>query len=225
MSPDEAEARLFLHAGRPVPGYPEGRRPDEGLLRRLRPWRGSVDRELHEVLAAVCACAPVLQAEAIPRPLVAALWDLLRTARGWLGPDVARVRERAWLDAIEAVAGKLLDGQPVGRALLPAAKVMAELGAARLHPHVAGALAAALEDGDLEVRLAAARALGEAGEAAAPALEALRSSRAALPAPGTAPGDWNAVEAPLAARWRRDQVDDLRRALDRAIAAATGQRP
>jgi hypothetical protein len=73
MTPDQALERLVFHSG-----------SDEGsFLEMLRPFRGLREEILADVLTALRACGPKVNADVLSRELVGSLWAISRLGRSW----------------------------------------------------------------------------------------------------------------------------------------------
>ncbi len=86
MTPAEAKRLLLLHSF----GLDDFDDPamEVGFIGSLRPYRGLIERNFHEVMAALGVLAPQLQLGQIDAQIVSALWSICHTARAWgVHPD------------------------------------------------------------------------------------------------------------------------------------------
>src|SRR5262249_3179529 len=114
---------------------------EDGFLGSLRPYRGLHERNFHLVMEALLSVGEQLHAAPhLDRELVYAAWSICHTARSWgLAPggmlqrnrlitatDTARLKR--WVDTVEMVALRLLQGWAPHHAVSYYAEYLAEVG-------------------------------------------------------------------------------------------------
>jgi hypothetical protein len=100
MTVEDGAERLVFHA--------QSKRG--AFLDMLRPFRGLHDDVLRDVWDALKACAPMLRAEQIARPLMSAIWAISHLGRLWaLDPEGMLRRNALISDADLAKLGAFLD--------------------------------------------------------------------------------------------------------------------
>lgn len=182
MQFSEAKSLIRMHAG-----AEDGPRMATGLLGSLRPYRGLDDENFEEIVEAIAAVADHLQSGPdVDRELIHALWSMCQTARGWgvreggmlprnhlISPDDRRKLE-SWVNIIESMTLHLLWGNGLPLAISPYAEAVADARlpapGARLVPLFVGSL----KSEDADVRIYAAGALGQMGNASRDAVPTLR---------------------------------------------------
>ena len=129
MTTAEAQDLLLAHAGAsPDPSHPAFA---SGFLGMLRPYKELREQSFHEVMQALRTVAPQLQAAAIDRELISALWGICHFGRAWalengsmlqrndlITPaDADRLDE--WLSIISYAVASLLDNSGPEEAFQP----------------------------------------------------------------------------------------------------------
>jgi hypothetical protein len=118
---DEAKRKILIHAGYALSDE------DVGFLGRLRPYTGIRERDFADVVECLVSIHPTVVRESrVERELCAAIWSLceltrvliadrhgkLRTNKLITDADLERLR--AWTDAIEVFAVRMLSGLDLG---------------------------------------------------------------------------------------------------------------
>ncbi|MBW3625434.1 MAG: hypothetical protein KY468_18720 [Armatimonadetes bacterium] len=81
MTPEEAKELLSFHSGR----HEDIHHPkwDSGFLGMLRPYRGLIEENFHEVMEALQVLAPELHKDAVDAKLMDNLWAICFLAKMW----------------------------------------------------------------------------------------------------------------------------------------------
>ncbi len=122
MSPADARELLGFHSGRDE--RTADPRWEKGFLGMLRPYRGLVERNFHEVMATLAVLSAELREDKVSRDVINDLWAICHLGRTWgvhaegmlrrnqliTDDDVARLEE--WIGTISYAVMLLLEGVP-----------------------------------------------------------------------------------------------------------------
>lgn len=121
MTEDEAIEALRFHCG--ADERIDDPRWSNGFLGMLRPYQGLIERNFHEVMAAIVVLQRPLQRQDVPRVVISALWGICHYARSWGLDDGGMLRRNnlitpeeiqtldVWVNMIEDVLTTLLDSE------------------------------------------------------------------------------------------------------------------
>ncbi|RFP66160.1 hypothetical protein D0N36_05430 [Hymenobacter lapidiphilus] len=123
MNSDKALELLLLHSS--TQSNPPDDRWTTGFLGMLRPYKGLIEHNFHEVMLALRVLAPAFAEHEtqLSRPLITAVWVICHLGRAWglepegmlqrnnliLPADTERLSE--WLSIISDTVSCLLEGQ------------------------------------------------------------------------------------------------------------------
>ena len=188
---DFAEAKHYLLLNGSGTSDAEGKPlvQDDGFLGTLRPYQGLSENNFHRVMEALFVVGRHLsQSSYVDRELVSSIWWMCHLARRWgveadgmlrrndliTEQDVARLAK--WIDVIEYTTLSFLNGNGAGEAINTYAQYICEHGAGLNAASFVPVLTSAVVGDELHDPTTIAKALGQLGRLARPALPALQEA-------------------------------------------------
>ncbi len=188
---DFAEAKYYLLLNGSGTSDAEGNPlvQDDGFLGTLRPYQGLKEDNFHSMMEALFAVGRNFsESLQVDREVVCSIWWICYLARQWgvdtqgmlrrnhliNEQDVARLAK--WIDVIEYTTLSFLNGNGTREAINTYAQYICEHGAGVNAKSFVPVLASAIEGGELHDPSTIAKALGQLGRLARPALPELRKA-------------------------------------------------